>query len=66
MNFGFLPTLGLKMVSEVSGADRRETEEMNAELQNSFIRHATDVMQNTQDHERENSKSRKPSRTSPC
>lgn len=54
------------MVSEVSGADRRETEEMNAELQNSFIRHATDVMQNTRDHERENSKSRKPSRTSPC
>lgn len=28
---------------------RRETEKVNAELQNSFIRHATDVKQNTQE-----------------
>lgn len=52
MNLGFLPTLGLTMVSEVSEQTerrRRETEEVIAELQNSFIRHATDVMQNTQE-----------------
>lgn len=46
------------MASEVSGACRTEkTEEVNAELQNSFIRHATDAGQNTREtvRERENS-----------
>lgn len=58
MDFGFLPTLGLKTASEVSSACRTEkTEEVNAELQNSFIRHATDAGQNTREtvRERENS-----------
>lgn len=47
--FGFLPTLGLKngFRSELSrqNRERREAEEVNAELQKSFIRHATEVMQ---------------------
>lgn len=54
------------MVIEVSGADTTEKKrEGNAELQKRFIGHATEVMQGTQERQRENSNSRKPS-TSPC
>lgn len=52
MNLGFLPTLGLKMVSEVSGADRAEKKRDrggDCRATDSFIRHATDVMQNTRE-----------------
>lgn len=48
-------------MAEVDGEDREEkTEEVKEELQNSFIRHATDEMQEyTRETERENSKEKK-------
>lgn len=51
MGFGFLPTLGLRRFQKWAEqiAQRWETEEVNAELQKSFIRHATEVMQNTRE-----------------
>lgn len=51
MDSGFLPTLGLRWFQKWAEEteQRGETEEVNAELQKSFIRHATEVMQNTQE-----------------
>lgn len=51
MDFGFLPTLGLRWFQKWAEQteQRREAEEVNAELQKSFIKHATEVMQNTRE-----------------
>lgn len=54
-------TAGGFRLAEGDGEDREEkTEEVKEELQNSFIRHATDEMQEyTRETERENSKAKK-------
>lgn len=52
MNFGFFPHPGTEggFRSERSRQNTEEkTEEENVELQSSFIRHATDVMQDTRE-----------------
>lgn len=72
MDFGLFPTLGLKMVSEVSRADRRKRRlkrdrrgECRATEEFYWACYRGNA-EYTRNHEREKSKSRKPNRTSPC
>lgn len=64
VSLGFFPTSGLMAAFNwqrgTEKTEEEKTEEVKEELQNSFIRHATDEMQEyTRETERENSKAKK-------